>query len=238
MEQDYGQQYRDLYQHHWWWRAREQMVLNVLRQLDLPSGLEVLDVGCGDGLFFPELGRFGNVRGIEVDEGLLDETGPYRSQIHTRPLGDGLYQGWRFGLIIALDVLEHLEDDRKAVQDIAAMLEPGGFLIVTVPAFMSLWDRHDEINRHYRRYTTAEVAKLLDPVGEMRLLLYWFNGLYVVKRVIAAINRRRKNRIVQHRLPAFQVSSLLRLYCVWEARLLAPLRVPFGTSVVALVQRS
>ena len=89
--------------------------------------LDILDVGCGDGLFFPELERFGRVRGIEVDEGLLDPEGPFRGRIHTRPLGDPAYRGddWRFDLITALDVVEHIADDRAAVSEMSGCSAPG-----------------------------------------------------------------------------------------------------------------
>src|SRR5690349_11674542 len=87
MQKPYVHEYKRLYQGHWWWRSREAILLDLITRLcPGQGGLDILDVGCGDGLFFPELERFGRVRGIEVDEGLLDPEGPYRPRIHTRPL--------------------------------------------------------------------------------------------------------------------------------------------------------
>jgi hypothetical protein len=119
----------------------------------------------------------------------------------------------------------------------SAMLQPGGSLVVTVPAFMDLWDVHDEVNAHLRRYTAAEVRALLHPVGEILQVRYWFHTLYFAKRVVAAVNRRRTRTIQQHRIPPAPINSLLRLYCTWETRLLAPLRLPFGSSVIALARK-
>src|SRR4051812_12063398 len=140
MQAPYAAEYARLYREHWWWRSREAILLDLLRSLRLPPGGDILDVGCGDGLFFQELERFGRVRGIEVDVGLLDPDGPYRDRIATLPLGDPSYAGdaGRFDLITALDVIEHIADDRAAVAAMLRMLRPGGVMVVTVPAFPSL----------------------------------------------------------------------------------------------------
>src|SRR2546426_4518668 len=54
---------------HWWWRARERLILDVLRRLRPGAGWSaILDVGCGDGLFFERLAEFGPVEGVERSE--------------------------------------------------------------------------------------------------------------------------------------------------------------------------
>src|SRR3954447_23473916 len=165
MQKPYVLEYKRLYHEHWWWRSREAIVLRVLDEsLPKRADLDVLDVGCGDGLFFPQLEPFGRVRGIEVDEELLDPEGPFRERISTRPLGEPAYRGedWRFDLITALDVIEHIDDDRAAVSEMIGMLRPGGVIVATVPAFQTLWDQHDELNRHHHRYTSGSVRNLFE----------------------------------------------------------------------------
>lgn len=71
MELTYAQQYRDLYENHWWWRAREHYVLDIISGFELPHQADILDVGCGDGLFFEALSKFGKPFGVEPDEALL-----------------------------------------------------------------------------------------------------------------------------------------------------------------------
>src|SRR3954465_3333895 len=129
MQQPYAAEYERLYRAHWWGGRREAIRLRLLGQLlGGRDSLEMLDVGCGNALFFPELERFGSVRGIEVDEGLLDPGGPHRARISTKPLGAPEYTGadWQFDLITALDVIEHIDDDRAAVSSVVRMLRPGG----------------------------------------------------------------------------------------------------------------
>ena len=240
MQASYAAEYRRLHDRHWWWRSREAILLDLLGSLDLGTDRDILDVGCGDGLFFPGLARFGRVRGIEVDLGLLDPDAPHRERISTLPLGDPSYQGdgWRFDLITALDVIEHIADDRAAVAAMTAMLRPGGVMVITVPAFPSLWDHHDEVNLHHRRYTAGSLRQVIEGQGvELLQLRYLYRGLFPPKYLVARLNRRRTRKLEQHALPAPGINRLLARLCLWEDRLLRRVPIPFGTSVLAVARR-
>ena len=240
MEGDYGALYARLYREHWWWQAREAVLMETLRGLRPPPSSAILDVGCGDAMSFPALSAFGTVRGIEVDEGLLDPGGPFRDRISTRPLGDPVYDDpvWRFDLITALDVIEHIDDDRGAVTAMAAMLRPGGVVVVTVPAFELLWDHHDAINRHRRRYTAASLRRTLDVPGlELARLRYLFRTLFLPKLVVRLLNAGRDRKVAQHGIPVAAVNTAMRRVCVWEDRLLRRVPIPFGTSVMAMARK-
>ena len=236
MERELAARYADLYRRHWWWRAREAILVGEIERLPLPEEADILDVGCGDGLFFPRLQAFGEVRGIEVDESLLSDDNPVRSRIYCRPLGDPAYDGWRFHLITALDVIEHLRDDAAAVARMASMLVPGGLLMVTVPAFMSLWDTHDEINHHHRRYTRASLCALLAPHGAILQARYLFPGLFVPRLGAKALGRLLGAGVALDAVPPAPLNRLLANYLRLEDRVVRPLRLPFGTSVLAVLQ--
>jgi len=59
----------------------------------------------------------------------------------------------------ALDVLEHVDDDLGSFRALAQLLRPGGHLFVTVPAYPSLWSRHDDLHHHKRRYDKARLQE-------------------------------------------------------------------------------
>lgn len=213
--------------------------MRLLRRLDLPARerCEILDVGCGDALFFPELRELGRVRGIEIDRSLLTDDGPDRASVHTLPLGDPAYAGWAFDLIVSLDVVEHIEDDAWAVAEMVGMLRPGGWLVMTVPAFMSLWDHHDEINHHHRRYRAAEFASLVRPPARVVETRYLFHSLFPAKWVVARMNRGRGEKAEQFGVPPAPANALATAWCDWEERLLGWARVPVGTSVLVVARR-
>lgn len=240
MDREYAVDYARSYHEHWWWRVREAILLDTLRGLRLPPRPEILDVGCGDAVAFPVLSEFGAVRGIEVDETLLDPAGPYRDRISTRLLGDPLYDGpeWTFDLITALDVIEHIVDDRAAVASMVRMLRPDGFMILTVPAFELLWDHHDLVNHHYRRYTSGRLRSVLKDQGlDVLELRYTFRALVLPKLLIRLVNSLRSHKVPQHGIPAAPINRLMRALCLAEDRLLRRVPVPFGTSVLAVLRK-
>jgi len=183
LDPEYGRRYRELYERHWWWRSREAAVLGVLlRHLGEKHDARILDVGCGDGLFFGPLAEFGDVEGVEFSEALLDPKGPYRSRIHVAAFDESFQPGRAYDLILMLDVLEHLPDAEGALRHAASLLRRGGALLLTVPAFQILWTNHDVINHHLIRYRRKTLRPLLEKSGltavEER---YWYQWTCPVK---------------------------------------------------------
>lgn len=81
----------------------------------------------------------------------------------------------RFHLVTCLDVLEHVDDDAAAMRELARVVAPGGFLLVTVPAHPHLWSAHDVRAGHRRRYTRDALAALAEAAGLETVLLSPFN---------------------------------------------------------------
>jgi 2-polyprenyl-3-methyl-5-hydroxy-6-metoxy-1,4-benzoquinol methylase len=87
LDPNYNEAYGELYTRHWWWRAREEMVLQLLRkQFGSRSDLQILDIGCGDGLFFDSLEEFGEVEGIEAASDLIAPQGIHRTKNPSRTI--------------------------------------------------------------------------------------------------------------------------------------------------------
>jgi SAM-dependent methyltransferase len=192
MEKGYAQVYRHLYESHWWWRSREELILRTLRRLAPPGGFgRILDVGCGDGLLLPKLGAFGTAEGIENDERLLTGDGRARGQIHVGEFGTDFEPGKRYGLILMLDVLEHFDDDHGCLARAVELLEPGGLVVATVPALPALWTSHDGFNEHRRRYGRGQLRALAEDAGlalrELRFLFIWMTLPKLLVRVREAL---------------------------------------------------
>ena len=184
MESDYALQYENLWRRHWWWQSRKRFVLQKLRRLARRGSLDpVLDIGCGNGLFFEELAQFGEVRGIESDP-LLVREGPQRGRIDVRMFDASFVPTVPPRLVLMLDVLEHIEDDLAAARHVRKILAPGGVFLLTVPALMGLWSQHDVANRHYRRYTRGSLRKVLVEAGFVVESLHYFFGWTVVPMVL------------------------------------------------------
>ncbi len=134
---------------HWWFTARRQILDRLLCYADLPVGALILEAGSGTGGNLAMLQRYGKVHAMELDESarelarsknldVLIEPGRLPGEI---PYGDQL-----FDAIVMFDVLEHIDEDQATLEAIMARLKPGGRLVLTVPAFSSLWSNHDVIH--------------------------------------------------------------------------------------------
>src|SRR5947209_16514704 len=163
---------------HWWYRGRRRIIRAELARLALRPGARVLDAGCGSGRTLEELGRFGEVFGIELDPGaaaMARDRGCAEvvvGRLEELPWEDGY-----FDLITCLDVIEHTPDDRVTLRELRRVCRPGGFLVVTVPAYQSLWSMHDVANHHYRRYSRARLrAPAVDAGWRVRRMTS-FNAL-------------------------------------------------------------
>jgi len=232
MDAAYARHYRELYERHWWWRAREALVLKTLRRLRAGRGPgRILDVGCGDGLFFGRLAEFGEVEGIEPDASLLSADSPHRERITVAPFDGGFRPGHRYALVLMLDVLEHLPDAVGALSHVRSLLEPDGRLVVTVPAFQWLWTHHDELNRHFVRYTRATLRDVAARAGlRMEESRYFFHWTVPGKLAVRA-----KERLLgpgaPERVPAAPVNRALYLL----SRAEQAVRLPLGSSLLAVL---
>jgi SAM-dependent methyltransferase len=239
MDSDYGARYRELFQRHWWWRARERVILDALRARQPAAGWgNVLDVGCGDGLFFDELGRLPGVRlveGVEPAADLVSPDGPHRARIHVAPFDASFDLGRRYSLIVMLDVLEHLPEPAASLRHALSLLEPHGVFLATVPAFMALWTRHDDLNHHYTRYDKASFAALAEQAGlrvdEMRYFFHWTAAGKLATRLKEALV---PGEPASPTVPFAPVNRALYALSRAEARLLGAAPVPFGSSLLVV----
>jgi SAM-dependent methyltransferase len=243
MDTDYGARYRELFQRHWWWRARERVILDTLRVHQPRAGWRsVLDVGCGDGLFFDELSRLPGVQlveGVEPAEALVSSEGAHRARIHVAPFDAGFEPGRRYSLIVMLDVLEHLPDPASAMRHALSLLEPDGVFLATVPAFNALWTRHDDLNHHYTRYDKRSFARLANEAGlrieESRYFFHW--------TALAKVATRMKEALIPGEpaspaVPPEPVNRALYAMSRLEERLLGAVPVPFGSSLLVVGGRA
>ncbi len=236
MRTDYAEHYRDLYQRHWWWRARERFILDTLRATEPPQGWKrILDVGCGAGLFFDQLAQFGEVEGVEPAEAALSGAGAHRSRIYVGPFDESFHPAEPFSLILLLDVIEHLPDPVGALRHALGMLAPGGSVLVTVPAFMLLWTNHDVLNHHLKRYTKSTFRELANQAGlDIRMEKYFFHWTFPAKLAARAAEQVLRTEPTPPVVPPRRVNALLQGLSRIEQKTWGALPLPFGSSLMVM----
>jgi SAM-dependent methyltransferase len=221
---------------HWWFTARRSIILHLVSQL-APAGASLLDIGCGTGFTLEALAARFDAWGLEPDPAVRART---RTLVRDRVLAGGSrdYSALgdrRFDVVLLLDVLEHVEDDRAELSSAAAALAPGGKVVITVPADPSLWSDHDERNGHHRRYTEASLRALLAKARLTPTLCTHFNArLYPLVRLH---RRRAASSARELRVPPAPVNALLRRIFAGELHHLVR-GYTRGLSLLAITQQA
>jgi SAM-dependent methyltransferase len=167
-------------------------------------------------------------------QGLLD--------VHVMDAQAPAFPDSTFDVILASDVLEHLDDERAAVRAWFRILRPGGLLVALVPAFMLLWSPHDEANQHRKRYRLGELRDCLEECGfKVERTSYW-NFLLFLPAVAVRFLQRLLPRFGEAHpdleLPPRPANQLLRAVLLAENRLLdIGLSWPWGLSALVTVRR-
>jgi SAM-dependent methyltransferase len=180
---------------HWWYRGRRRIIRAELDRLGLAPGARVLDAGCGSGRTLEDLGRYGEVFGIELDP-VAAETARARGcgEVQIGRLEELPWEDRYFDLITCLDVIEHTPDDRVTLRELRRVCRPGGFLLLTVPAYQSLWSMHDVANHHYRRYSRGRLRAAARDSGWRVRRMTSFNGLLLGPAAAVRLAERRRMR--------------------------------------------
>lgn len=151
---------------HWWYRGRRIVIDAALDRLELPGVPDILDVGCGDGRMLDELARRGAVTGIDVrPEAIAAARARGHARAHVALAEETGLASDAYDLVTAFDVVEHTPDDRRTLTELRRVTRPGGTLLITVPAYPSLWSQHDVVNDHYRRYTGRSLVAAATAAG-------------------------------------------------------------------------
>jgi SAM-dependent methyltransferase len=175
---------------HWWYRERRAILARALRRLaarGTPPG-RALDIGAAGG---------GNTRvlrahgwcpvALEYSEDgarVAAERGLRTLRADARRLP---MRSASADLVVAFDILEHIDEDHLAAGEIRRVLRPGGTALIAVPCDMKLWSAHDVAVGHVRRYDRASLRAVVEKAGLTVDELWSWN---VLLRPVATWRRR------------------------------------------------
>ena len=229
-------------EHHWWFVGRRAVIDALLDRLPLAASSEVLEAGCGTGGNLYMLARRGHVSAFEPSVVARDIASrkAQHAVVVDGELPDRLpFEAGSFDLVVALDVLEHIERDEEALFSLALMAKPGGHILVTVPAHPILWGAHDRRLHHIRRYRRSELKRLCAATGCELSFLTAFNTILSP----IAVTLRLMERISpitfgnQERMPPRPVNRILSWLFGLEGPIVRRMPLPFGISYGAILTR-
>ncbi|MFW5696980.1 MAG: class I SAM-dependent methyltransferase [Fimbriimonadaceae bacterium] len=231
----------ELEDNYWWFVSRRRLALRLLKRAGISEGL-ILDAACGTGAVTEQLADLGKTVGVDIsdhafkfiqeraDRGALGQVSLVKGDVQNLPL-----RGDQFEAAVSLDTLEHVQNDGAGAAELFRTLKPGGRLVVNVPAFRWLFGPHDVALMHHRRYTKAELRRLLEGAGfKVELLSYSVYLLFPVVLAVRLLERRRGGgRISLPNVPGW-LNRWLIYIMDYEGWLMTKVSLPFGSSVVAV----
>ncbi len=224
---------------HWWFVGRRKLFARELRRQSIPPDASILDIGTGTGTNLRMLKNLGfrHVTGLDPSDEAIRfclEKGlghVKKGDICTLPFGDA-----QFDFVFATDVIEHVDDDDRALAEISRVLKPGGKVLITVPAFQSLWGLQDDVSLHKRRYRMAALVSKLPLAGLRPEHFYYFNFLLFapiwLARQVLRIGRVKLQS--ENQLNIAVLNRLLSFLFSVDISLAPYLRAPFGVSILIL----
>jgi SAM-dependent methyltransferase len=261
MNKDYYKEYYHLERKNWWFTVRSKILADRIATLmpKKPTNQnenqvenQILNIGVATGATSEMLSNFGQVMSVEYDTDCYQFTKTIlKTPILQGSILDLPFEKNSYDLVCAFDVIEHVEDDQKAVDEMIRVCKSGSYVIVTVPAFMSLWGQHDVINQHFRRYTLPEIENLFAKYQNEGTILYktYFNSLlfppiFVARNLLRLVPRKsEKNRqnagsdhsLIEEKSPILKV--LETIFEVERKMLRKNWHFPLGVSAMLVWQK-
>lgn len=204
--------YPDGIEHHYWTKARNKIILSVLKKLGA-ADKNIIEVGCGRGVVTKFLREnHVSVEGYELANlPAYPGTEPY---VHMGTDARHLPEEQKdsFEVMLLLDVVEHVEKPEEFLADLLAHFKNVKTLVITVPAREEIWSNFDVFNGHYRRYTMKMAEDLLAAVKLRKVYTaYAYHSLYAMMRLLMLLNK--KNRSTSIKAPTKKKLFLHSLLC-------------------------
>lgn len=222
---------------HWWFCGRNELIKLWLKKYgNAKSENQILDIGTGYGATFAAVTAYGTLDALEPYQGchsILKERG--FKNIYEIENFPNNYPNKKYDLVCLFDVLEHIEDDHRALGTIKQkLLLSKGKLIITVPAYQWLWTSHDTINKHFRRYTKSQLVERLKSAGFNNIHCSYFMTLLFP---FALIQRIKMKIFPSNHGEEFNQSALNTIFkkiFFFEKYLLKLFNLPFGLSIIII----
>jgi SAM-dependent methyltransferase len=234
---------------HPWWQARTRLVMSILERHAVGPPARILDAGCGWGVSLEALENQGyRAVGLDVSRRALERLDrPDRPLIEadlTTPFGPDSASLSSFDAVLALDVIEHLDDDAAALTNLGRLVRPGGIIVVSVPALPELFSEFDQVQGHRRRYMPEDLRRAFDGNSLTIEQLFWWGSWLVPlfrarrRRASGSSGEQPAQTYRRHLwLPPWPVPVLFRAAFAWERLRALGGKTRRGTSLVAVARR-
>lgn len=226
---------------HWWFQARKNIVLKLIsRHIELKKNFKILDVGCGTGMMIEAIKNTFqiNAAGIDNSPEAIKFSKKRELNIFLSSAEKIEQKADSIDLIMALDLIEHIENDAASLKEFNRVLKKHGYLILTVPAFNFLFSAHDAINEHRRRYRLKELGNKINLAGFKIIKISYYNSLLFFPILAAKLIKKLTKDNHDHlKKENYIFNFILKKIFSSESFILKYFNLPIGASIICLAQK-
>jgi SAM-dependent methyltransferase len=223
---------------HWWFKARREILNIQIKKYSTKKKMSILDFGSGSGTNIYMLSKYGEVDVYEKDH----KTSNFLKKKFNRngiKIIKKCFSKKKYDLILAADVIEHIKNDKKIINNLNKILKKNGLIIVTVPAYQFLFSKKDQALKHFRRYNLNGLKKLFNSDFKT-LKISYYNSLLFIPIATAIIffkliNHQFINEVEKkpNNILNYIFYSLFKL----EKFILKYFNFPFGISIISVFKK-
>ena len=230
---------------HWWYKSRIKILDNVLKnKFSICESNKILEIGCGTGANIDLLSKYGELFAVEMDEESRKISLAKSKNIKDGNLPDNIPFNDKFSLVCLLDVLEHIQEDEDSLKTIFKLTENNGKLLLTVPAYQFLWNNHDDVCHHKRRYTLKDLEKKVINSGFSIEYSSYFNNFLFAPIAMTKILMKFQKKAVNS-LTIFSnesvfskiQNSIFEFIFSLERKFIPKSKFNFGISIIILAEK-
>jgi ubiquinone/menaquinone biosynthesis C-methylase UbiE len=234
----------------WWFVGTRNIIFAQIQKIfGDKDNLKILDIGCGTGIVMKKLEKYGEVYGMDISEEAIKFCN--KRGIKNISKSSALkipYKNDYFDLITILDVLEHVDEDQKTLEEINRVLKREGICILTVPAFSFIWSEHDIALHHKRRYNLKFLSLNIKKAGMKLEKASYYNFFLsplimmfrIMKNFLKNLFHKNYNE-ASAKTDLFRVNSFTNMFLKTilniEASFLKKVWFPFGISILAIIKK-
>ena len=230
-------------EHHWWFVGRRRLFGDVLSGLPLSQNAPILDVGTSTGTNLRMLRELGytNVTGVDLNDDALRfcQAKGFQNVRHGNICALPFEEN-TFDLVLATDIIEHVDDDDAALKEVLRVVRPGGAALITVPAFTLLWGPQDVVAEHRRRYRMGNLRERAARAGWTIQESFYFNYLlffpiFFARKILQLFRVRLRS---ENDVNTPLMNRVLTKLFSWDVRTASVLHPPFGVSILAVCKKN
>lgn len=221
-----------------WFEAKNDLIRILMNKASRnKKDLRILNIGAGTGNDLKVISSFGDSYVVDIDTkalSLIDD-----ALCAEKKLADACnlpYSDSFFDAVVSFDVFEHIENDRKAINEAYRVLKKGGILVFTVPAFQFLFSSHDKVLCHQRRYNKKSIKALLSPFNNHEIF-FWNSFLFAPAAILRILKKKSKPKVDQMNLPLCMNTLLYKLTSIDNFLIERNISMPIGLSIVGFCRK-